>query len=211
MSESLQPANLTYPNKLGRLYLLALQDVLRHSGYVALMNWVGMAQYARALPADNWRREVDFSVLARSDAGLSERYGPRSGRRLALRTGQRFFELGLKELGVFSGMGEVALRALPTHTTLKLGLNALASVFNRTSDQHSSVAEQSSHLVFTVQPCPICWEREAREPICYFIVGLLQEAAGWLGAGHPFLVREALCMAQGDDVCAFQIDKDSPG
>jgi hypothetical protein len=208
MTDSLVQANLTYPNKLARLYLLALQDVLRRSGYIALMNWVALPQYARSLPADNWRREVDFSVLARTDAGLVERYGPRSGRRLALRCGQRFFERGLEELGLFSGLGEAALRALPEHTKLKVGLNALARVFNRTSDQHSVLTEQGAHLVFTVRPCPICWGRQSAEPICFFIAGMLQETSAWLTSGRTFVVREALCIAQGDDVCAFQIDKE---
>jgi hypothetical protein len=211
MNESIPHANLDYPNKMGRFYLIALQDVLRQSGFVALMNWVNLPQFADELPPDTWDREFDFSLIARSDQGLTDLYGPRGGRRLALRTGRRFFERGLRELGAFSSAGDLALRALPQQTKLKLGLNAVARIFTQTSDQESTLEDYPGHFVFQVNPCPVCWGRTAREPICFFTVGLLQEAMFWLSSGQSFQVRELFCIAAGNEKCAFQIDRQPLG
>jgi predicted hydrocarbon binding protein len=207
MGNDISYADLAYPNKLGRFYLIALQDVLRQSGFVALLNWVGLSHYAESLPPNNWERGFDFSDLARLDAGLSDLYGPRAGRQLGFRSGQRFFERGLKGLGYLSGLGDLALRTLPMHTKSKLGLNALARFFNQRSDQGTHVEEQTLFYSYHVYPCPVCWDRKAREPVCYFMAGMLQEAMGWLNSGQNFRVREALCIAAGNDQCVFRIDK----
>lgn len=207
MDKLIPAAHLSCPNKLGRYYLIALQEVLRRSGYTALLNWVGLPQYAETLPPDDWKRAFDFSVFARCDSGLVERYGPRGGRRLALRSGQRFFERGVKELAPLSRISELALRPFPVQTKLKLGLNALARLFSRTSDQGTRVEEQTAHFLYEVTPCPICWGRTAQEPTCFFTAGMLQEATIWLSGGQTFTVREALCIASGNEQCVFEISK----
>jgi predicted hydrocarbon binding protein len=44
------------------------------------------------------------------------------------------------------------------------------------------------------------------EPICFTIVGTLEAVLKW-GTGRDFAVREVKCSARGDDLCAFEIDK----
>lgn len=198
-----------YPNKLGRLHLAALEDALRHSGYVALLNWSGLAELAVTPPPDNWAKTFDFEIMARLDAGLGELYGPRGGRRLALRAGQRFFERGLREVGLLAGVSDVALRAFPVQTKLKLGLTAVARLFDQSSDQHTWIEEQERHFTYHLQPCPICWGRQAREPLCAFTAGLLHASTHWFSSGQNFRVRQVLCRAMGHEACVFQIDREA--
>lgn len=197
-----------YPNKLGRLHLAALEDALRRSGFVALLNWSDLPELATDPPPDNWTKAFDFAHIANLDVGLTELYGPRGGRRLALRAGQRFFERGLKEVGLLAGVSDVALRAFPVQTKLKLGLTAVARLFDQSSDQHTWIEEQPRHFTYHIQPCPICWQRHAREPLCYFTAGLLQEATHWFSSGQNFRVRQVFCCAMGHEACVFQIDRE---
>lgn len=205
----MNPVSPAYPNKLGRLYLTALEETLRHSGYVALLNWSNLANLAENPPPDNWVKEFEYARLSRLDQGLSELYGPRGGRQLATRAGQRFFERGLKELGLLAGVSDLALRAFPVQTKLKLGLTAVARLFAQSSDQRTWLEEQALHFTYHVQDCPICWGREAREPICHFTTGMLQEAAHWFSSGQNFRVRQVSCQAVGQEACVFQIDREA--
>jgi predicted hydrocarbon binding protein len=206
MMTFMDPISPAYPNKLGRLYLTSLEEALRHSGYVALLNWVDLADLAGNPPPDNWAKEFDYARLARLDNGLTELYGPRGGQ-LATRAGQRFFERGLKELGLLVGVSDLALRAFPVQTKLKLGLTAVARLFTQSSDQNTWLEEQTLYFTYHVQDCPLCWQREAREPICHFMTGMLQEAARWFSSGQNFRVRQISCQAMGQEACVFQIDR----
>ncbi len=201
--------NHQYPNKLGRLYLIALENALRHSGYVALLNWAGLARWAQDPPPDNWSRQFDYSNISRLDAGLTDLYGPRGGRGLATRAGQRFFEQGLKEFGLLAGVSDVALRPFPVQRKLKLGLTAVARVFTQSSDQNTWVEEDTHSFSYHVQDCPICWQRQLSEPRCYFTVGLLQEAAQWFSSGQSFRVRQVSCQGMGHEACVFHVNREA--
>ncbi|MEW6716059.1 MAG: V4R domain-containing protein [Chloroflexota bacterium] len=45
------------------------------------------------------------------------------------------------------------------------------------------------------------------KPICFIAVGLLEEGLKWVSGGSAFRVNESKCVAIGDDVCEFVIQK----
>ena len=208
MSDGIPSNKKYYPNKMGRFFLAALQETLIQDGYTELLEWAGLAHYAESLPADNWTREFDFSYIARLNQGLSELFGPRGGRRLALSTGSSFFLCALGEIGTLAGVTDLARRSLPLQIKLKDGLTAVARTFSQTSDQTTWLVEQERQFFYHVDPCPVCWQRISERPICFITVGFLQEALGWLSDGQDFRVQQIACMAMGEENCVFRIDRE---
>ncbi len=197
-----------YPNKMGRFFLAALRETLIQDGYVNLLDWADLPQYAESLPADNWTRAFDFTTMAKLNQGLLELFGPRGGRRLALKTGSRFFRLGLVEIGGLAGVTDLARRALPLQTKLREGLVSVARLFSQTSDQTTWVVEEAMQFSYHVDPCPVCWEQTSASPICFITTGFLEEALLWLSAGQEFRVQQTACRAMGEAACVFRIDCD---
>ena len=76
------------------------------------------------------------------------------------------------------------------------------------SDQISTVEEKENEFVYTIHRCPVCWGRLGEDkPVCFVAVGLLQEGLKWVSGGNEFRVNESKCVAMGDDVCEFIIQK----
>ena len=85
-----------YPNKMGRILLVAMEEVMGRNGLNALLNLTSMQQFIDTLPPDNLERGFDFANISNLNQGLDEIYGPRGGRGLALRGGRAIFSRGLK-------------------------------------------------------------------------------------------------------------------
>mgnify|MGYP001075547325 CR=1 FL=1 len=84
----------------------------------------------------------------------------------------------------------------------------MAKIFSTTSDQLSTVEDKGDHYVYTMHKCPVCWSRKnADKPVCYIATGLLQESLKWVSGGNEFRVNESKCIAMGDPVCEFIIQK----
>lgn len=197
-----------YPNKIGRIYLQAMEEVMGRNGLNALLNLTGLRKYIQEFPPDNLEREFDFNDFSAINQGLDDIYGPRGGRGLALRGGRATFARGLKGFGALAGVGDLAFKVLPLNTKLKIGLPAMARVFTQFSDQISRVEDKDDHFLYYIDRCPVCWERKSDRPICYVAIGLLQEGLRWVSGGLEFRVEEIECIANGGEACIFKIDKE---
>jgi predicted hydrocarbon binding protein len=88
----------------------------------------------------------------------------------------------------------------------------MAKIFSQISDQLTTVEEKENEFIYTIHRCPVCWGREgADRPVCFIAVGLLQEGLKWVSGGSEFRVNESKCVAVGDDVCEFVIQKTPVG
>lgn len=197
-----------YPNKIGRIYLQAMEEVMGRNGLNALLNLTGLKEYIQESPPDNLERGFDFSDFSNLNKGLDDIYGPRGGRGLALRGGRATFARGLKGFGALAGVGDLAFKVLPLATKIKIGLPAMARVFTQFSDQITRVESFDDYHLYYIDRCPVCWGREADRPICFVAVGLLQEGLRWVSGGLEFRVEELECLAEGAPACTFKIDKD---
>src|SRR5512143_2577262 len=128
-------SGLYYPNRMGRLYFTALEEVMGTNGVNAILNLAGLDRFIGNYPSEDLERQFDFADFTALDMGLEQMYGPRGGRGLALRGGRVCFSRGLKGFGALAGVGDLAFRVLPLPIKLKIGLPALASVFSNFSDQ----------------------------------------------------------------------------
>ena len=129
-----------------------------------------------------------------------------------LRAGRAAFSDALRNFGAMAGVGDLAFKVLSLNKKLKVGLPAMAKIFTQISDQHTTIEDHEHEYHFVIHRCPICWGRRNEErPVCYIAVGLLQEGMKWVSGGSEFRVNEAECVAMGDDVCRFVIQKEPFG
>lgn len=206
--EPIPKSGFYYPNKMARLALMAIEDVMGKNGLNAILNLAGLSHLIDNFPPDNLERCFDFSDFSMINGALEEMYGPRGGRGLALRAGRAVFSEGLRNFGALAGAGDLAFKVLPLSAKLRIGIPAMAKIFSTTSDQHSTVEEKADQFDYVIHRCPVCWGRTTDRPACFMAVGLLQEGLKWVSGGREFRVTQTTCHASGDENCTFQIIKE---
>ena len=200
-----------YPNKIARIYLKAMEDVMGKNGLNAILNLAKLTNLIEKLPDNSLKKEFDFSDYSALNAALEDMYGPRGGRGLALRAGRASFAQGLKDFGALAGAGDLAFKVLPMAQKLRIGVPAMAAIFSNVSDQKTRVEDKGDHYLYIIEECPVCWDRKADKTICHAAVGLLQEGLRWVSGGSEFRIGEIECHAKGDKDCVFKIEKEPIG
>ena len=201
-------SGLYYPNKIARIAIGSLEDVMGKNGLNAILNLANLPYLIDNKPPDNLERQFDFADFSSIWGALEEMYGPRGGRGLALRAGRATFVSGLRNFGAMAGVGDMAFKVLPLQVKMRIGLPAMAKIFSQTSDQLSTVAEKDDHFVYTIHRCPVCWGRKTDKPACFVATGLLQESLKWVSGGNEFRVNQSRAKSVGDDTCDFIILKE---
>ena len=196
-----------YPNKMGRIVLLATEEVMGRNGVNAVLNLAKLRHLVNNYPPNNFDRQFRFEDFGRLQQALEEMYGPRGARGLALRAGRAAFKYGIKEFGPVMGIGDLAFRLLPIGMKMKVGVEVFAEVFNKFSDQVVRLGEDESHYIWIIERCPVCWGRHTTEPCCYLAVGILQEGAYWVSGGKNYSIEEVSCIARGDPTCTILVSK----
>lgn len=201
-------SGLYYPNKIARLAMTAIEDVMGKNGLNAILNLAGLSHMIDNYPPNNLERQFDFSDFSAINGALEEMYGTRGGRGLALRAGRAVFSEGLRNFGALAGVGDMAFKVLPLSAKLHIGLPSMAKIFSTTSDQHSTVEDKGDRYLYTMHKCPVCWGRTTDRPACFMAVGLLQEGLKWVSGGREFRVVQTTCHAVGNLNCGIDIYKE---
>jgi predicted hydrocarbon binding protein len=196
-----------YPNKMGRIILQALEEILGRNGINALFNLSNQSILINNYPPNNMDREYSFTKLSHLLLTLEKLYGTRGGRGLALRAGRACLKYGLREFAPAIGLTDLEFRLLPFGEKTRKGLQILADTFNQFTDQRVVFAEFDNRYVWQIELCPFCWQRTAEESICHLQVGMIQELLYWITGGKFYNVEETQCIAMGDSTCAISIDK----
>ena len=196
-----------YPERMGRILLLAMEEVLGREGLSSVLQTASLMTYTDHLPAARSDKTFPFETVSRLLDSLEQAFGPQGGRGTALRVGRACFQYGLHEYGAALGITEPAFRLLPFPSRLRAGAQAFAGLFNSQTDQRVRVEENEGRLLWSIERCPLCWQRQTSGPVCHLAVGLLQESLSWLSGGKIFSVEEIACLASGDKACTFMIDQ----
>ena len=196
-----------YPNKMGRIILLAMEEIMGRNGVNAVLNLSKKARLINNYPPNNFDRQFAFEDVGAIQQALDEMYGPRGGRGLALRAGRACFKYGLKEFGPVLGIADLAFRLLPLNMKLKVGAEVFADTFNKYTDQRVRLTDDADQIYWHNERCPICWGRTTDIPCCHLAVGILQESLYWVSGGKNFQVQETACIAHGDEACTIVIEK----
>jgi len=196
-----------YPNRMGRIILLSMEEVMGRNGVNALLKLASLPSLIENYPTDTAEPAFAFSTVSNLTEMLEQAYGPHGGRGLALRIGRACFNYGVRQYSTQLGLTQMAFRLLPLPSKLHAGASAFAELFNNFTDQRVRVEEEDGTILWHIERCPLCWERKAQDPVCHLAVGLLQEALYWLSGGKVFNVEEKTCIAAGDQTCTIVIDQ----
>ena len=206
-------SGLYYPNKIARIYVEAMEQVMGANGLNAVLDLAGLARYIGNYPADNLNKEFDFVEFTALNEGLEEMYGPRGGRGLALRAGRACFSQGLKNFGALAGVGDMAFKVLPLQSKLKMGLPAMAAIFSQFSDQKSDVEEYQDHYRYYIREnSPVCYGRACDKPCATWLSASCKRAC----AGSPVGTSSASTRANASrwaprTACSSSTRSQSPG
>ncbi len=201
------PETFYYPNRMGRIILLSMEEVMGRNGVNAILKLASLSALMEAYPDDSTKLAFPFTTLSGITDMLEHAYGPHGGRGLALRVGRASFNYGVRQYGTQLGLTEMAFRLLPLPLKVSAGARVFAELFNNFTDQRVRVEEDNGKLLWHIDRCPLCWERKSQDPVCHLAVGLLQEALCWLSGGKIFNVQEQTCIAAGDAACTIVIDQ----
>ncbi|MGB3715499.1 MAG: 4-vinyl reductase [Candidatus Promineifilaceae bacterium] len=195
-----------YPNKIARIYLQAMEEIMGRNGLNALLNLIGMQHYVDEYPPSNLNKEFDFADFSNLNQGVLDVYGVQGGRGLSKLAGRATFDQGLKGFGALAGVNAEAFKVLPLSTKIRIGISAMARIFTQFSDQLSRVESSDEHVLYYIERCPVCWGQLSDKPICFVATGLLEGGLRWVSGGRDYRVEEIECVAVGDDACIFTID-----
>jgi predicted hydrocarbon binding protein len=198
---------LYYPNKMGRIVLTAMENIMGRHGVNAILNLAKLHHLVNNYPPNNLDLGFTFEEFSAIQQTIEEMYGVRGGRGLALRAGRETWKYALKEFMPILGITDLALRTLPLGIKIKIGLDVFAQTFNRFSDQKVRLGEDERGYLWVIEKCPICWERESETPCCHLAIGLLEQSLDWVSRGRRFLVEEVSCIAAGGETCTIVISK----
>lgn len=208
MTELLDPGrHYSYPNKLVRVILLALDEVIGQAGVNATLNLAHLGRLVNRYPANTFDKQVTFAEVGQLMHALDLLYGPRSGRGVALRTGQVSLKYALREFGPDLNMADMTFRILPLNMKIRLGGEYMAESLNRLSDHLVRLTDQPNRWLWQHVRCPLCWGRRTPEPACHLAVGVLQEALSWVSGGKRFEVIQTTGASCGDELCTFVVGK----
>lgn len=196
-----------YPNRMGRIILLSMEEVMGRTGVIAALHLAELPSLIENYPPDDTSLDFPFATISHLTQVLEQAYGPHGGRGLALRIGRASFNYGVRQYGTQLGLTEMAFRLLPLPAKLHAGAKAFAELFNKFTDQKVRVEMEDGRILWHIDRCPLCWERKMHEPVCHLAVGLLQEALYWVSGGKVFNVEEQTCIAAGDQTCTIVIDQ----
>ncbi len=196
-----------YPERMGRILLLGMEDVLGREELNSILRIASLTNFIGHYPAARSDRTFPFGAISRLLETLEQAFGPQGGRGTALKVGRACFQYGLCEYGAVLGITEPAFRLLPFPTRLRAGAQSFAGLFNNHTDQRVRLEEKAGNLFWSIERCPLCWQRQTNGPACYLAVGLLQESLYWLSGGKIFGIEETTCVATGGNACTFIINQ----
>ena len=196
-----------YPNKMGRIVLTAMEEIMGRHGVNAILNLAKLNHLVNNYPPNNLRLGFTFAEFSRIQQTLDEMYGVRGGRGLALRAGRETWKYALKEFMPILGITDLVFRTLPLGIKIKIGLDVFAETLNKFTDQQIRLGEDERGFLWIIERCPVCWRRTSETPTCHLAVGLLEQSLDWVSRGRRFRVEEVSCVAAGDDTCTIVISK----
>jgi hypothetical protein len=203
---AVKPSGLYYPNKMARLYVLAVEESIGAEAMQAVYQLAGVP-LEHYPPPNNFAKEFDFAYYGAIGAALEKIYGARGVRGLTVHAGRASLSGGLAEFAPIIGINELVLKKIPLEAKMRIGLRGLAATYTKFSDLTATLTETDEHFVYTIHQCPICWGRSSAKPVCHGAIGILEEGLRWVSEGKSYQIEEVACHAAGAENCVFHIRK----
>ncbi len=196
-----------YSNKMGRVILKAMEEVIGLEQMIDVLRAAGLPHLINNYPPNNLKLGFPFEAVSGLQAAMEKVFGIQEGRELNRKVGHACLNVGLREFNPILGIADLPVRLLPLAMKLHVGFDMFAMVFNRFSDQVVTLSEDDENYLWIIERCPVCWGRHTDEPCCHLAVGILEEGLTWATGGRQFRVEEISCVAKGDETCTIAIGK----
>ncbi len=203
---AVSPPQYYYPNRLGRIILLAMEEAMGREHLTEVLHVAGL-EHLKKMPTGSLNRKFPFEWVSALQAASEKVYGERAGRSLNARIGRLCFSKGLKEFETLLGISDLPMRLMPVSMKFRVGLEVFANVFNQFTDQIVQLSEADDAFLWIIKRNPVCWGRHTTEPCCHLALGLLDESIFWGTGGRRYRVEETECIAVGAKTCVFKIEK----
>jgi hypothetical protein len=76
-----------YPNRMGRIIFLAMEEILGQNGVNVILNLAGLSEFIDHYPNNNQNQDFPFESVSCLQGAIEDYYGPHGGRGVALRIG----------------------------------------------------------------------------------------------------------------------------
>ena len=193
--------------KLGRVLLSAVQEVLGRSAAAQIMRAAGLDSYIKEYQENNLNLKFSTGALSGILNATEAEYGVRAGRGLILRMGEAAFKYGLREFGPELGLGDLAFRLLPLNRRIAFLVNALAAPLNAVCPDAVQVGEESGRFLWQVG-CAAAGEHPPDGgQLCSLLVGFLRAAMYWATGGKPTMVESTPVGTEPATLCAIGVYK----
>jgi predicted hydrocarbon binding protein len=179
------------------------------NGVAAVLRLAGLGSLIGHYPPDTLDREFSFKDFGAVNEAIVEIYGSHGARGLCLRAGRAMLRSAVTDGGLMADLPDPAFSLLPAGAKVKVGLNTLAEVLSKLSDQEARLEEHGDDLLFIIEKCPECWGRTSESTICHASTGMLIEALHWLTDSEEYDAAEVECVARGDGACIFLVGRKS--
>ena len=186
---------------------MAMREVMGKNGVSAVLHTARLQHLVDYLPPPNFEPGLAFPEVGQLFQAIEGIYGIRGGRRLGRQIGHVSFKYGIDGFGGVIGFADFVLRFLPISLRVHVGLEVVAEIFNRYSDQQIVLSEDEANYFFVMERSGFCWNRHTDTPTCSLMVGLLEESLYWVSRGQRFWIEETACVGCGDPACIIQISK----
>ncbi len=193
-------------NGIMRLALQATEATLGRSALNAVLRVSMLEAYIDHWPPHDNQLTTpgsDFSALL---CGIFHMYGEHAARGIFRRWGASFGRGGVESRPT-AKLLKPMLSLLPHDRRASTLLEALTREADTTRGAAlHTLVEYDDTFTITFADCLYCHGLRVAEPICLTIIGTLEAVLLW-GTGHEYAVTETACLARGDEVCTFVIDK----
>lgn len=207
MSEDHTYRQTCFPNRISRILLLAIEDVIGENGSSAVLTTARLSHLIGNYPPADFEPGMAFEEVGRLFEAIEGMYGVQGGRHLLRQAGRESFKYWIDGFGGIISVADLALRVLPLSLRVRIGIEVVAEIFNRYSGQSLVLGEGSGSYFFVLETCGFCAGRHTDEPCCSFPIGILEESLFWVSQGRRFVIEETTCIACGDPVCTLYIEK----
>ena len=115
-----KPNGYYFPNRLGRIVLLAFEEIIGKNGLNSILNLSELSSLIDNYPPEDDKQVIPFDIFSQLQRSLEQGYGPHGGRGLALRSGRAFFSNGLRTYGPDLGLNDTTFRLQPARIEINV-------------------------------------------------------------------------------------------
>lgn len=188
------------------IILQCTTDNLGEKGTNTLLRRAGLEEYIGMTPEDDDTPSISLDELSNYNEALFYIFGENGARPVLLRAGKLGFKCGQSRLPEILKLAGKILNLLPEKERLTQVVTRFIEKYGELMNTHGSVFKEGDKIIVEIPDSAYCKKLSTERPACYVEVGLLS-ALVHTTAGDGYTVAETTCIARGDSVCRFEIER----